>query len=70
MDRVVNEGGSLLDQYRLKHADIALGEGIGEGSFGTVYKGVLKGKGAVAVKTVRTTRVTESSIVGVRPWLR
>ena len=60
---VMEEGGSLIGPYRLKHADLKIDRSrkLGEGSFGTVFLGFYKGT-QVAVKTVRTTRVTESCL--------
>ena len=60
------EGGSVLGRYRIRYADLALAEKIGEGGFGTVYKGTLHGERAVAVKTVRTSKVDEATIKAFR----
>ncbi|XP_063101549.1 tyrosine-protein kinase Fer isoform X4 [Cavia porcellus] len=40
-------------KWILNHEDIALGELLGKGNFGEVYKGTLKDKTAVAVKTCK-----------------
>ena len=54
--KVAEEGGSLLDPYRLYHADIIFSETkLGEGAFGTVFKAEFRGK-VVAVKTVSRHR--------------
>ena len=85
----MEEGGSVLDKYRINYADLTIGIVLGEGSFGTVHKGeMVKGSGAsrrslikqstgliadlaaeetlntrtVAIKTVRTTKVTRSTV--------
>ena len=79
----MEEGGSVLDKYRISYADLTIGIVLGEGSFGTVHKGELvEGSGAsrhsitgtgmiahaeastliVAIKTVRTTKVTRSTV--------
>ena len=45
----MEEGGSVLDKYRISYADITIGSVIGEGSFGTVHEGELvRGSGASA----------------------
>ena len=79
----MEEGGSVLDKYRIPYAELTIGIVLGEGSFGTVHKGELvEGSGAsrhaiadkeliadnktntliVAIKTVRTTKVTRSTV--------
>ncbi|XP_054445966.1 tyrosine-protein kinase Fer [Pteronotus mesoamericanus] len=40
-------------KWVLNHEDVTLGELLGKGNFGEVYKGVLKDKTAVAVKTCK-----------------
>uniref|UniRef100_G3TAN0 Tyrosine-protein kinase n=1 Tax=Loxodonta africana TaxID=9785 RepID=G3TAN0_LOXAF len=40
-------------KWILNHEDVSLGELLGKGNFGEVYKGVLKDKTAVAVKTCK-----------------
>ncbi|EPQ07910.1 Tyrosine-protein kinase Fer [Myotis brandtii] len=40
-------------KWLLSHEDITLGELLGKGNFGEVYKGILKDKTAVAVKTCK-----------------
>lgn len=62
IDKVMSEGGSVLDPYKLKWDEIELGKALGEGSFGTVYEGMLRGKEEVAIKTMRTTAINEGNI--------
>ena len=52
VDGVMKEGGSALRQYVIPYDSIVFGETIGEGAFGTVFKGTCNGI-EVAVKTVR-----------------
>ncbi|KAM9694393.1 tyrosine-protein kinase Fer isoform 2-T10 [Trichechus inunguis] len=40
-------------KWILNHEDVSLGELLGKGNFGEVYKGILKDKTAVAVKTCK-----------------
>ncbi|XP_006081234.1 tyrosine-protein kinase Fer isoform X1 [Myotis lucifugus] len=40
-------------KWLLSHEDVTLGELLGKGNFGEVYKGILKDKTAVAVKTCK-----------------
>ena len=40
----------------------ASGPTMGEGSFGTVYEGTLRGETAVAIKTMRVEKVTPSVV--------
>ena len=48
-------GGDLyLDPFK--------GRSIGEGSFGTVYKGLLRSETVVAVKTMRVSKVTKDVV--------
>ena len=61
INKVVHEGGSLLEPYKLSYFDLVFGEKIGEGAFGTVFCAEHRGT-AVAVKTVRATKVTEHVI--------
>ncbi len=69
----MDQGGTVLSQYAIPYADIEIGSSIGEGSFGTVYKGTLRrrtksarsidGKDSgvvVAVKTMRVDKVAPS----------
>ena len=61
----MQKGGTVLDQYAIPYSDIQLGAEIGEGSFGTVYKGILRRGGddvTVAVKTMRVDKVTEEMV--------
>ena len=59
---VMAEGGSAIARYEIKHKEIELGEQIGEGSFGTVFKGVLRGEMVVAVKTMRIGKIKRSEL--------
>ena len=56
-------GGTLLDTYSIKYDELKPGESIGEGSFGTVYKGTLRGETTVARGK---TRAQERSGAGSR----
>ena len=53
--------GEVLAAYQITYSDISLGVQIGEGSFGTVYYGTFRSS-ECAVKTVRTTKVTNRMI--------
>ena len=46
-----------------------LGKAIGEGAFGTVYHGVLRGEHQVAVKTMRVAKITEDELTKFRSEL-
>ena len=61
IDRNLKDGGAALAAYKLRHAELTMGVQLGEGSFGTVYHGTFRGS-EVAVKTVRTSRVTDKSV--------
>ena len=58
IDKVMSEGGSLLDQFRIKWNDLELNEPVGEGSFGTVRRGAFRGR-EVAVKMLRSDKIDE-----------
>ena len=58
----MEQGGSVLEQYSIAHSDLKLGKSIGEGAFGTVLKGTLRGETAVAVKTMRVEKVTRKVV--------
>ena len=51
----VNPAGSC---FAILFSDLVLGDTLGEGSFGTVVKGVLRGNISVAVKTLRVTKLS------------
>ena len=52
----MNEGGSVLEQYNISHADLTIGIVLGEGSFGTVHKGeMVRGSGASRSKFKRAS---------------
>ena len=55
----------MLDQYRTKHDKLMFKRQIGQGSFGTVYLGELNGT-AVAIKSVRSTKVDKKTIEDFR----
>ena len=61
VSKVMAEGGTALEQFHLKHSELTLNQPIGEGSFGTVYAAELRGE-KVAVKTVRSTAVSETTL--------
>merc|ERR1711998_572537 len=46
---------------KIRANDLTLGEALGEGNFGTVYKGVWRER-EVAVKTMRTSKVTKHAV--------
>ena len=56
--KVMEQGGTVLDQYAIPYDDICFGPTIGEGSFGTVLEGLLRGETKVAVKTMRVEKVS------------
>ena len=49
---------NMLKPFAITFSDLDLGATLGEGSFGTVVKGVLRGNIAVAVKTLRVTKIS------------
>ena len=49
---------NMLKPFAIAFSDLDLGDTLGEGSFGTVVKGVLRGNIAVAVKTLRVTKIS------------
>ena len=57
VDRVMKEEGSLLDRYELPFEDIVSAHEIGQGAFGTVFKGLLRGTIDVALKTMRVGKI-------------
>ena len=79
MNRVMSEGGSLIEQYKISLDDIEmLAAPIGEGSFGTVHRGNLKRRGVdgvevtvvVAVKTLRPTKTNTANVLAFRSEIR
>ena len=62
VDSVMAGGGALIDQYALSYASLEIDRehSLGEGAFGTVFKGTLRGETTVAVKTMRVEKVTEA----------
>ena len=66
--KIAAEGGSQLSQYKISYAALSFDEPVnclGEGSFGSVLKGVLTQPSrtfVVAVKTVRTTKLKQSAV--------
>ena len=65
IEKVMTEGGSVLDEYKIHHSQLEFELPLGEGTFGMVHSGQLHGE-AVAIKTVRTTKVTEETIARFR----
>ena len=61
VSKVMSEGGTVLDAVKLKWEEIAFEEPIGMGAFGTVYRAEYR-EMKVAVKTVRSTKVTEATL--------
>ena len=59
---VMDVQGDLLSPYELRYDEIEQQGKLGEGAFGTVYKGVLRGSTAVAIKTMRIGKVTEQRL--------
>ena len=61
--QVMAESDAVLRPYALAHDDIDFGENektpLGEGSFGTVFRAVLRGTTDVAVKTMRVSKIDE-----------
>ena len=58
--RAMAEVGAILSKYELQHADLDFGSEmtkLGEGSFGTVVKALLRGTTDVAVKTMRVSKI-------------
>ena len=68
----MEKGGTVLDQYSIAYSELELGEPIGEGSFGTVFKGKLHKRNAsslgidVAVKRMRVEKVTPKVVTKFR----
>ena len=62
VNKVMEEGGSAIDCYSINYNDIELGKPLGEGSFGTVHRGILRGDQVVAVKMMRTGKITDAKI--------
>ena len=61
VDAAVGKSNELLKPYLLKHAELVFEEEIGHGSFGVVWRGRFKGD-AVAIKTVRMTKITQATV--------
>ena len=51
---------SMLKPFSITFGDLNLGATLGEGSFGTVMQGVLRGNIPVAVKTLRVTKLNST----------
>ena len=66
VNEVMSQGGTILDQYSIKHTDLTFGSSIGMGSFGTVFKGTLRGVITVAIKTMRVDKVTKQVVSKAR----
>ena len=55
-----------MQPYLIRYADLEFGEKLGEGSFGEVRRGTLRGSDDVAIKRVRITRVNDASVADFR----
>ena len=51
-----------LKAFAIPFSDIDMGEQIGEGSFGAVSKGVLRGTTTVAIKQMRVSKVSVKAV--------
>ena len=64
--QVMAESDAVLRPYALAHDDIDFGENektpLGEGSFGTVYRAVLRSTVSVAVKTMRVSKINDREL--------
>ena len=71
MDKVMAEQGSVLRPYEIPYQDLEFGEEdvLGAGAFGTVYKGMLRGKTDVAIKTMRISKITERELTNFKKEL-
>ena len=62
VEKSMAQEGSILGRYQIPYADLKMYDSIGEGAFGTVFKAVLRGELAVAVKTMRVSKITEEQM--------
>ena len=53
---------AMLKPFALLFGDLVFGDTLGEGSFGTVVKGMLRGNIPVAVKTLRVTKLSSEML--------
>jgi hypothetical protein len=51
---------NMFKPFAITFSDLDLGATLGEGSFGTVMQGVLRGNIPVAVKTLRVTKLSST----------
>ncbi len=56
-EAMMNEEG-MLKPFAIPYEDLAFGRKLGEGSFGTVFKALLREVIPVAIKTLRVTKIT------------
>ena len=62
VNKVMAQEKATLAAYEIKFADLELFELLGEGSFGRVVRGTLRGEHEVAVKTMRIAKITEEEL--------
>ena len=62
VEDVMAEHKAALKPYEIEFARLERHESIGEGGFGTVFRGVLDGTTLVAIKTVRVSKIEENEI--------
>jgi len=66
IDACIEEGGTVLEQMSLVMRDLTVWGQIGEGSFGIVYRGMLRGQTPVAIKNIRVGKITKKTLFKFR----